>query len=317
MSFMPLDNGLKGAFNQIKDGTAFNRSFESAVGNVTGHISGIQTKIGSMPSSINGVADSIVSKANNIGSQITSATNRIPAFASHVTKQFNDLANNISTFASSQGLKNALSGKAGGCSNMKDFFGSITTDGPKLIGEINLLVDNVSTEIDRFTNLGATLQGNITASYDEIVNQLNAEISSAGADIDRITDLNAMKDTLEANFRSGVAEIRADLAQQAQSKLNAQRRALVDGSIREMRLTDLNIQGAANKIETLAGEIDLSSQGLQGLIDKETATLNGAVSELETLGQASGMRSLFGSNPCVQTLLGFVGETNFLKNLKG
>jgi hypothetical protein len=316
MTFMPLDDGLKGAFQQLRDGSAFDRTFESVVGNVNGHLSAMQTRATSLPQ-INGVANDIMDKVNNVGTQISSTITRIPQFAEHINKQFNDLANNITTFASSQGLKNALSGKAGGCSNMADFFGSITTEGPRMISEITQLVDEVTTEISRLENLGATLQDNITASYDEIITQLNAEIASAGADATRLTDLNAMKATIEADFRSGVATVRADLAAQAQSKLSEQRRALVDGLVRTMNTTDLDIQGAANRIEGFGGSIDLTSQNLLSLIDNENSILSGAVSELETLGQATGVRSLFGTNPCVQQLLGFVGNTGFLANLKG
>lgn len=314
MTFMPLDAGLTAAYTHLTDGTAWNREFETVAGGVESHINSIQASITALPNSINGVESSVLSRITGLQSTVTAASGRMPDFVSHITNHFNNLTHNISTFASAQGLVNALAGKAKGCGSLPSFFGSITTTGPAIVSQITGLVNQVQTEITNFTGLASTLQTQIVSTQSEIINQLNAEI--AGASGGQLTNLLSLKTNIQTNFNSGIASLRADLTQQVMSAISTERAALVAPLDQQLRAVDLNIFGSSNHLESLVGGINLHSLSLHDMIAAETAQLTGAINQLETLGAASAMRSLMGSNPCVQTLMGFLGTDNFLRGLR-
>lgn len=314
-----LEQGIKDAFTMVSEGTAFDRSFEDVVAAVPAKLTSVTDKLATLPSTINGVSSDIIAKASGIGDMISGASSALPDFQSHIASKFDNIMGDISTFSSAQGLSNALAnGGAGtsGCGGMMDFFGSITTKGPQAIGQMTSMADQIMGEMDNFTQLGTDLQSHITGTKDGLLSALNTEIANT-TDVGKLADLNNIKSQITSQFQTGLSDVRADLSKQAMALLPSNAQGTVSSLVSGMRNTDFSILQSAESINGIAGTIGEKASALTSMISGEQTAMTSAVGQLEQLGAVSEMKSLLSSNPCVQTLMGFVGNSDFLKTLGG
>jgi hypothetical protein len=308
-----LDAKTVGIMDDLASGAAFDRTFETTIGDIKTTMEGSIATIQSLPTTINGVSGDIMSKVQGLDTMVSGAIDKVAPFLDHVTSQFDNLAGNLDLFASSQGLKNALAG-AESCDSMHDFFGSITQEGPELMNQLGSLTSDLTSGIDQFKALGDSLQTSISDTQSQLVSSLQSEISTT-TDSAKLTQLNGLLTQVQSSFGTAVGDVRAGVIEQASSLLSGANLSSLTTKATQMLGIDSSISSGADAISGIAGNIDLGGSGLTDLLTGEQNKLTDAVSQLTTLGDAQAVQSLFGSNKCVQTLLGYVGTDSFLGKL--
>lgn len=311
-----IDAKTVGIMDELASGTAFNRAFEGTIGTVKTTVEGVLPAVQGLPATINGVSSEIMNSIQGLDSKITSAIDSMTSFIPHVTSQFDNLASNIDLFSSSQGLKNALSGGTS-CSSMHDFFGSITKEGPDLIGSFGEMAGQLTDGISSFTQLGTDLQGAIGSTQTQLVSSIQNEITLATGlgDTAKVTQLQGILSDVQSQFSTGVESLRSDLVDQASSLLTGTNLSSLATQAQAMFDIDLGISQGADLISGLAGDFELGGSSLSDMIAGETSKLTESTDQLVQYGEATAMQSLFGNDKCVQTLLGYVGSDSFLSKL--
>ena len=309
------DPNTLSAMSLLSGGGAFDRTLETTVSAATSNASGIAAQFSALPSQINGVESGLLANFTSFQTQATSlASTALPAFATHVTSQFDGLAQNIGLFASHQGLENALAGIPSGCSTMHSFFGSITQEGPQLMAAVAATMTQAQSILGQFTQLTQNLQGQITNTQTALISNLTTELGVT-TDPAKILQIQSTLTAVQGTFNSAIAATRGSLVDQAKALLTGGRNDLIANASSLMKSidSDLGIHGAT--MGGLSTALGGHSTSLSSLISNETSTITGAVSRLVSLGHVSSIKSLFSSNGCVQSLLGYVGTNNFLKLL--
>jgi hypothetical protein len=305
---MPVDPSTLDGLKMVQDGTAFNTDVQDAAAQAAPAIDAAVAKLDTVPDTINGVSQSLVDGVSGVGAQLTAAANQLPDFVEHVNDMMGDIMGKATMFASAQGLDNAINGTSG-CTDMTDFFGSITTIGPGMLDQLSSLTAAVSGGISSFVQLGQDLQPQIISAQSALLSGLS-QSGVSGA-------VQALQTQITNEFGTAVGDVRAQLSDQAMALMTDSVKANVLPAITQMKGTDFDISAAANTVMSGSSQISSVAQGLVDLGTGEKNIMKEAVAQLEQLGGVSSVQSLFNSNPCVQSLMGFVATNGFLKTLGG
>lgn len=307
-----LDPTTRGVFEALEGGTAFDRSLENQITSVGNRLGSISDQL---PSDFVAVSPDIQNMITGVPSRITSTIDQVGPFSEHVASQFDGLGQNLSLFSSSQKLENEMAGEdSNACGSMHDFFGSITEEGPSLIGQIGQKSDSLLATVQQFKTAYADLQSSIQSAKGVLEGAIQDEIA-ATADQAKISQLQGLLGQVQSQFGTGYASDRSSLVASALDMLSTSRKSSVTAAATSMGNLDTLLSSHASSISGLADEIETHGGALGSIVDSEQGQMQNAVSRLTTLGEASSMQSLFRTNPCVQTLLGYVGTDALLSKL--
>lgn len=307
-----IDDHLIGVFSEFEGGTAFNRGLET-------DISGLQTKFGGIgdriPQNLDLLADQFASKVSTIGSRYTASAQRLEGFAAHVSDHFDHIADNMSLFSSSQQLENSLSNaKENSCGDMHSIFGSITQEGPSAIKSMSANIDLALRTFDEVKTTYTELQQEVASVRTGLLANLNQQIALEVSDAKRLVMVD-LKGQLENQFNTAKRQIRDDLVAsviaQTTDVRNQAASTLRDG----LRMRDDAVEGVVSTMDRYASEMSAQETTLGNLITNEKAKILAATKRLTQFASAANIRSLVNSDPCVQTLMGYVGSDSLLRKL--
>lgn len=219
------------------------------------------------------------------------------SFENHVRDQFSSLTDNIGLYSTHQSVRNAM-GNTEGCGSLADHFGSIMTMGQQL----GNMVQNAKNIISDFKAMKTQIQSEINDFDQNAVGVLTGKINNTV--LSNLVVGSGLHDQLDKILvDSGIApdsvaaqEIREEIGERLTPQLN-----------------DFYNKKAA--VNSEVEKINKERGGLLGQIGKEVATMDKATTTLRRLGAANSLQSLFKTNECVQTLMGFVGQSGFIGKL--
>jgi hypothetical protein len=307
---MILDENTKEVINLLETGTAFNVNADSTIVAVRSTLSSFTA-----PAMV-GVDSSITSTMNSTQQAIRSLGNQIPDFSAHVQQQFESLPDKISLFASSQGLSNAMSGSTG-CDSLHTWFGSLTGQSGQVGGALSMVSDfkrNVVDQMQKVQNVYTALRTSVGDAKDRIIGNLQFQLVDAATSA-QAGDIQAAITKVENLFLNADANARQAIAAEATALLSADRAAVVNSFAEAMGIQDTSLSQAVTQFSAVTNGVVIDASALTQEILNENTLVEEATNKLITLGQASGMRSLFKGNTCVGTLMGYVGTDALLKRL--
>jgi hypothetical protein len=305
-----IDDGLKGIIQDMEGGTAFNRGLEGTVQGVGSRLSGVAARV---PTNLDLMAGHFQSRAADIGNRMTASVTQVNRFGEHITDHFNKLSDNINLFASSQRMENAMSGKAeNSCGDMHSFFGSITQEGPSLMDKIRDTVEFAASSFDQVNAIYGELKQQVDFARGGMLQNIERELAVQVDDAKRLV-LVDLKGQLEVSFNTMAREGRDALIADAIDAIEDSTRKGEAEKLRDdIRARDDAVEASFLDMDKQASEIDAKQAELGKMMDSEQAKVTNATKRLTTLGAASSMRSLYKSDPCVQTLMGYVGSDSLL-----
>lgn len=308
-----FDEGTRAVFDELEAGTAFNRALEDQIGEMG---SRLEATFADLPTEFNAVSSDIANRITGLADSMPATLEKIAPFAEHVTNQFNGLAQNIGLFSSAQRLENEMAGSedTNACGDMHDFFGSLTQAGPTRIGDMNVGANAIIDRLQQFKTAYADLQSIVQTARSDIQTALQSEISATN-DSGKVSQLQGLLSRVQSEFASGPATARTGLLDEAKALLTGARQTAVEARGTAMQAIDQSLEEHSSEIDSAAGTLGTLGDELGDIVAGEKEKLSQATKRLTTLGEASSIRSLFSSNPCAQTLLGYVGTDSLLSKL--
>ncbi len=221
----------------------------------------------------------------------------ITSFSGHLGNRVNNLAEDISLYATHQSVSNAL-GESNNCGGLTDHFGSIIAMG----GQVSQLINDAKGAIDTFKAAKAQIQGEINDFDQNAIGILTGKINNTV--LSNLVKGSGLYDQLDGIFTaSGIAknstqaqEIRNEIAGHLTPSLN-------------------DFYHKKSAVNEEVEQVTQAREGVLGSIGKELHVWDKAISTLRRLGNANALQSLFKTNECVQTLMGFVGQSGFISKL--
>ncbi len=308
-----IDDQTKGIIEELQGGTAFNRSFETTITTAHTALSGLTSQI---PQTLTLLETSVQNTISGIADRVSASVDKVASFADHVASHFDNISDNIAKFASAQRLDNAMASSPdeNACGSMHDHFGSITTEGPSLISQVQ---SGISTALDTFNEVRsayADLQSAVASVRTGLITQLQQELAIE-LDNAKRTALTAAQTAITNQMNSAIRSVRESLTSTSVNILTGSRKTNAEALQTSMQSHDVSAANAVTQATTAISTIESKATDLKNRAESEVQAAEDAVSKLTTLGNASSIKSLFGSDACVQTLLGYVGSDSLLSKL--